>query len=610
MTNDDSANQEREDAHAETKVVATADPTTVASLPSHPTFCLDNEGSSHACDDDDPTPATKAPVRRSLMAMAASAFAPAAVVDVEAGGGVEVVTVVVAAEEEEEEVVAVHKCGVQCAVCERVLRLSDAGVTAADDPIVAATRHDPAVRRSIMLSADSVKELRRKAGEGAASGEEEEGAPPAPAAHARCWSWATGLLGDGGAEAGPDVLGSAVHVWMFGVLVVIGNQMRSWNAGFSAGFGSYVVAQVVTYAGFFAFVCCVGENVATLSFPGGCYGLIRVTTGFYAGAMVGIAKATDLVFRISATVFFVGQTSVALLGCDPSYQVAIWVAFYAFGISTACRRHSTIFVTCAVFFSFSVAVMLMYLFGSLPHVDLAVNGPYLVPGAPLPTAPQDVWFVGGMTAWMTTLAHTAGNFAGLEILPPLTRLIKEPKKNLPHGAAAAMVTLFATNVASTCVAAALPPGTGIIATAGLGLYMSAGFGLMFPSLGAGGAYALVLPALVGQAWAFLVPVGNVLQSLASSNILPRFFMLHGAQGHQKGVIVGCALSFVVNCIAFCVPAVASSLQNVAVFCAVILHFAHIWAHFKVRRCYGRQLAQTSHFPFLTPDPRFRALPSS
>ena len=195
------------------------------------------------------------------------------------------------------------------------------------------------------------------------------------------------------------------------------------------------------------------------------------------------------------------------------------MAFYAFGIATACRRHSAIFVTCAVFFAFSVAVVLIYCFGSLPYTNLGAYGPYLDPAAAPPSTPQGAWFVGGVAAWVASLAHAAGNFAGLEVLPPLTRLIKEPKKNLPLGASAAMAALFTTNVATTFVAGALPPG--LYTTAGLGLYMSAGFSLMFPSLGAGGAYALILPALVGQAWAFLVPVGNVLQSLAASNILPR-----------------------------------------------------------------------------------------
>ena len=241
------------------------------------------------------------------------------------GGGANVVLVT---SEDVAEEVELHVCGVNCAVCEKVLSLADADLPAAD-------ACGSMARRSIVLSAASISE-RRKVGGGAGLGDgagaagDGEAAPPTAAA--RCWTWAAGRYGGGtkaieqkdqlGQPEQPEMLGSFSQVCMFGVLVVVGNQMHSWNAGFAAGFGSYLVAQLVTYVGFFAFVCCVGEDVATLSFPGGCYGLIRVTTGFYAGAMVGIAKATDLVFRISATVFFMGKTSVSLLGCDPRYQAS------------------------------------------------------------------------------------------------------------------------------------------------------------------------------------------------------------------------------------------------------------------------------------------------
>ena len=61
----------------------------------------------------------------------------------------------------------------------------------------------------------------------------------------------------------------------------------------------------------------------------------------------------------------------------------------------------------------------------------------------------------------------------------------------------------------------------------------------------------------------------------------RFMMLHGAQGHRRGVVAGCAMSLAVNAAALCVPAFAGCLLHVAVCCACVLHFAHFWAHFKV-----------------------------
>jgi len=472
-------------------------------------------------------------------------------------------------------------------------------------------------RRSIAQSADSLRMLREE------SVLLKANVATAAAAQSK-YDLCKALVGGSGLCGDPSAaLGTSWDVWMWAVVVVLGGQMYGWNSALAAGFGSYCSAQVVVGIAFACLMCCIAENTAALAFPGGSYGLARVVLGFYAGTMVGYLELVEYCFMISQSVFFVGQTAVDALGCDPAYQVAFWFAFYAFGLATTCGHTSVMFATNTALFVATASVVLIYCLGSLPYTDLRQFGPYLdntavwvavngstapsgyavnfttartVPlggagggnvtvalGVPvLPPHPDaSYWFIGGLEAWMATLPTCTAAYAGVEVLPLLSKLLREPKKTVPAGVTAGVATLFATNMATTIIAAALPPG--LYTTAGLALYMNVGFSLMFPSLGALGAYALIVPGQVAMAWGFLVPTGNLLQSLAASNILPRPFLMHGTDGYARGVAVCCVLSLVINAMAYGNPAFSKALLSIAVASGIVTYLANFVAYYKVCR---------------------------
>ena len=87
----------------------------------------------------------------------------------------------------------------------------------------------------------------------------------------------------------PEHLGSGWEVVLMGWVMVAGGQLYGWNVGFTAGFGSYFIAQMMVGISYCIMLCCIGENTAALCFPGGSYGLTRVVLGFYSGFMVSYA---------------------------------------------------------------------------------------------------------------------------------------------------------------------------------------------------------------------------------------------------------------------------------------------------------------------------------
>lgn len=61
----------------------------------------------------------------------------------------------------------------------------------------------------------------------------------------------------------------AFDVWALGITIVIGGQYFSWNAGYSAGFGSCCITFALISSAYFCFILCIAEISSGLPFEGG-----------------------------------------------------------------------------------------------------------------------------------------------------------------------------------------------------------------------------------------------------------------------------------------------------------------------------------------------------
>ena len=408
-------------------------------------------------------------------------------------------------------------------------------------------------------------------------------------------------------------------------------------SGFSAGFGSYFIAQVMVGFAYVILLCCLGENTAALAFPGGSYGLARVCLGFYAGYVVACFEMMEYIFMSSAAVFYVGQMAVSCANLDPSYAPVFWLLFYGFGIATTCSSLKVMWYTSTLLCIVILSLVLIYCIGSAKYTNLAMNGPYwnntatyvpvmgnnnltysldyttttvvtqangvnvtMAMGTPLPPSNlwnSSYWFVGGMSGWMSTLAVCTWGYAGIECLVLMTDMMKEPKKNIPIGCAGGITLLFATNIATTIICAAMPPG--LFTTAGNPTYMSMVYQLIFPRLSDAGAWLLILPGQIGMGWGFFAPVGKLLQALGQSNLLPRFLCLNGAESHRTGVVVGCAMGLVLCIIGYFNASFGAALQNIAIASGCIQYFANLYAYILLKTTF-KQVERDFKSPFGIP----------
>ena len=100
----------------------------------------------------------------------------------------------------------------------------------------------------------------------------------------------------------PEHFGSGWECVLMGWVMVAGGQLYGWNTGFTAGFGSYFIAQILVGFSYCIMLCCIGENTAALCFPGGSYGLTRVVLGFYSGFMVSVLHVEQILILILAII--------------------------------------------------------------------------------------------------------------------------------------------------------------------------------------------------------------------------------------------------------------------------------------------------------------------
>ena len=418
-------------------------------------------------------------------------------------------------------------------------------------------------------------------------------------------------------------LGNGYECMLLGVTTVIGGQLYGWNAGFSSGFGSYFLGQILVGLAYIVLLSCLAESSATLAFPGGTYGLARAVLGFFPGFLVGCFESAEYLFMSTASVVYIGQLFVSFTNCDPNFQPALWFIFYGFTILTTCFDARIFWATSSALAIVCLVLMMIYSLGSLQYVNLALNGPYfnntatyvntstlshfnltdnslttrimhssgqnytqvlmtpLIPGS---TTDPSFWFVGGFTAWLSGLQFCTWGFAGIESLTLMTSMTKDPKQAISFGCSYGVIVLFFTCILTVVVCAAMPPG--LFVTSGLDTFMSVGYMMMFPNLSYVSTLAMILPGQIGMAWGFIVPTGKLLSSLATSNLLPSFFMLRGAKSPRKGILVGCTIGYLICLIGFYVPAFSAALQPIAIASSNLCYFSNLWAFYKLRTTFG------------------------
>jgi len=351
------------------------------------------------------------------------------------------------------------------------------------------------------------------------------------------------------------------EIWALGIVIVVGGDFFSWNAGIVSGFGSFFLATVLVGTAYIILILCTSEMVSAFPFSGGSYGLARCTVGFFAGFLVGCSEALEYIIYVAISASALVSMISSFLGTDKKYQPFFCLIFYS--VSNGIHIYGG-----SVFWKFSnfmgvvsILVVVVYCLGSLFWVDFETN-----------VAGSQVFFLGGIAGFFHILPLPAWFYVGVESLAFSCDMLVQgdPKLIVPRGSIACVMTLFASSMWVLFVCCSLPPGIHHIADEELPL--SAGFSLIFKCSNTF-ATLLSIPATFSTAHGFIFSYGKLLYALANSRLLPAFLK---KKSESRGtpfaaIIFGSFVSYIVCLLVFFFPEVRAHLFNICMLCAFVAY---------------------------------------
>jgi ethanolamine permease len=314
------------------------------------------------------------------------------------------------------------------------------------------------------------------------------------------------------------------HLWALGVGAVISGHFSGWNFGFgTGGWGGMLVAGIIIAIMYLGLVFCIAEMSPALPHTGAAYSFARTAMGPWGGFITGLCENVEYVVTPAVIAFFIGSYVGGIVGGDtPPYVwwVITYICFLVlniFGVALSFRV--TLIVTLA-----SLAVLVIFWLSAIPNMDFsrwALNigaDPATGAAVELPEG-NGSYFPFGFSGVLATLPFAVWLFLAIEQLPLAAEESVDPKRDMPRGIIAGMLTLMV----SAFMIVLLNPsviGVGSFKLATSGEPLLDGFRAVY---GTSGAVILGLIALIGLIASFhtiVFAMGRQVYSLARAGYFP------------------------------------------------------------------------------------------
>jgi hypothetical protein len=256
----------------------------------------------------------------------------------------------------------------------------------------------------------------------------------------------------------PLMLGS-FDVWALGITVVIGGQYFCWNFALAAGFGSCFLSMMLVGAAYVCLVVSNAELTSAMPFAGGAYGLARVSLGLWPGFMVGCCESVEYILYTASSALFLADLIQTTAGTDP-FTIPIFIVVFYIVALLICIPGGHVFWKTNMFLAVvSFALLLMYNLGALKYINSKEYISALKTTGAVDDTTTRSTFIGGPKAFFTVFPLAGWYYVGVESLNMAASVVHEPRKTVPIGAIACVLTLVATAIFTVSVVPSLPPPT-------------------------------------------------------------------------------------------------------------------------------------------------------
>jgi len=373
-------------------------------------------------------------------------------------------------------------------------------------------------------------------------------------------------------------------LWALGVGAVISGHYSGWNFGLANGWGSMLVALFIIAAMYWGLIFSLAEMSPALPHTGAAYSFARSAMGPWGGMFTGLAESIEYVLTPAVIVYFIGSYLGAIFGTGPEFQPVWWAGSYIvflvlnlFGVELSFRV--SVLVTVA-----ALAILAVFWVSAIPSLDFerwALNVGVGPDGAAIELAEGGgSWFPFGWKGVLATLPFAVWLFLAIEQLPLAAEESADPKKDMPKGLIAGMLTLMVSALLITFLNSSIGKADGMhgsFTLAKSGEPLLDGFRVLYGNAAANTLAFLAVIGLIASFHTIIYAYGRQIYSLARAGYYLPFMSLTNAQKvPHMALYAGTALGFATMMILWFLlgsekggAIIGSTLLNMAVFGAMI-----------------------------------------
>jgi ethanolamine permease len=373
-------------------------------------------------------------------------------------------------------------------------------------------------------------------------------------------------------------------LWALGVGAVISGHYSGWNFGLANGWGSMLVALFIIAAMYWGLVFSLAEMSPALPHTGAAYSFARSAMGPWGGMFTGLAESIEYILTPAVIVFFIGSYLGSIFGTGPEMQPLWWAGSYAIflilnllGVELSFRV--SVLVTVA-----ALLILAVFWVSAIPAIDFerwALNVGVGADGAKVELADGGgSWFPFGWQGVLASLPFAVWLFLAIEQLPLAAEESADPKKDMPKGLIAGMLTLMVSALLITFLNASIGKADGMHGSFSLstsGEPLLDGFRVLYGNAAANTLALLAVIGLIASFHTIIYAFGRQIYSLARAGYyLPFMSLTNAKKVPHMALFVGAGLGFATMMILWYVlgtekggAIIGSTLLNMAVFGAMI-----------------------------------------
>ncbi len=321
-------------------------------------------------------------------------------------------------------------------------------------------------------------------------------------------------------------------LWALGVGAVISGHYSGWNLGLLAGgWGGFALAAVIVAVMYLCLVFCIAEMGAALPHTGGAYSFARASMGPWGGFLTGLCENVEYVLTPAVVVSFLATYLAAVFETPPAWLPLYWVTGYAVFIGLNVWGVELSFKVTVVVTLAALACLALFWATALPVADFqrfALNigaGPdgkaVELPDGGGPLLPF------GLHGALAALPFAVWLFLAIEQLPLAAEESLDPRRDMPRGIIAALLTLFVSAALIVWLNPSVGPGSYKLATSGEPLLD--GFRATTGGTLAKGLALVACIGLVSSFHTILFAKGRQIYSLSRAGYFPRFLSVTHAR---------------------------------------------------------------------------------